>query len=421
MKCISILINEMELTKKMIKSLKITNYKSIIDTISLDFSSDMPLMPMFGKNGSGKSTIFEAIYLLKEVFLFGMRSVDRIFMHNPTTFELELELDNQIFLYKVVLSLDKNEITHESLILTTPSNTYIYFIRDQYDITLGERLEKLFNRFDFERFKTYLYDLRFDKREFILSHLRIKDFSDSKNAIILNKLVDDIKNIHIFNENADIRFYLDMDDAHYISVLSMVSKIYPEIESLQYRKVTLDELRFNLNRHRYDHLLDAFRNHVTKFSTTSFFVDAYNQFYKLKGRSLNELTVQAIDVYFKDGLVVAFDKLSSGLKKLLLLSMILLKTNPNDLILIDDLTKDMDHHTTLDFIDKIGPILKTHQRKLMFSTHDMLLLDSQIFDLKNICYTVKRDKIVLHYLNKLGIRKDKKLLNLYFEGFFDTL
>src|SRR5690606_38668363 len=147
----------------------------------------------------------------------------------------------------------------------TKSTRYLYFIRDQYEITLGERLEKLFTPFDFERFKTYLYDLRFERREFILSHLRIKDFSDSKSAIVLNKLADHIKNIRIFNQYEDINFYTDMDDSHYLSVLKLIQSVQPEITSLQYRQVALDALRFKLNRHRYDHLLDAFRSHVTKF------------------------------------------------------------------------------------------------------------------------------------------------------------
>lgn len=405
----------------MINYINISNYKTIKDEISIDFTNNHPMTVLFGRIQSGKSIIFESIYMLKEAFLYGMRSVGRLQDCTDAKFELGMTIDGEHFVYKTTLNLDKNEITYESLELVTSSATHPYFVRNDYRISLGEKLEKLFTKFDYERFQTYLYDLRFDKREFLLTHLRIKDFSDSKGAFILTKIVEDIENIHIFNRNEDINFYQDMDDAHYLSVLKTVTSIFPNISMLQYKKVSLDTLRFNLNRHRYDHLLDAFRNHVTKFDTSNFFVECYNQFYKLKGRNLDELVIQSIDVHFKDGSIVSFEKLSKGLRKLLLLSMILLKHQTNDLILIDDFTMDLDHETSKDLILNVVDTLKRHNRKLLFSTHDMLLFDQDIFDLKSIIYVQYKDMVYLSHLNKLGIRKDKKLLNLYLDGFFNKL
>lgn len=405
----------------MIKYIKISNYKTIKNEIVIEFNDSHPMTVLFGRIQSGKSVIFESIYMLKEAFLYGMRAVGRLQGTFDANFELGMEIDGQKFVYQTTLNLDKNEISYESLKVITSSAIHMYFIRNQYEITLGEKLEKLFTPFDFERFQTYLYDLRFDKREFLLTHLRIKDFSDSKGALILNRIVEVIENIHIFNKDEDINFYQDMDDAHYLSVLKTVSIIYPNILMLQYKKVTLDELRFNLNRHRYDHLLDAFRNHVTKFDTSNFFVECYNQFYKLRGRSLDELTIQSIDVHFKDGSIISFEKLSKGLRKLLLLSMILLKHQTNDLVLIDDLTTDLDHETAKALILKVEPTLNLYHRKLLFSTHDMLLFDQEMFDLKDMIYVHHKDMVHLENLGKLGIRKDKKLLNLYLDGFFNKL
>ena len=405
----------------MINYIKISNYKSIKNEITIEFNNSQPMTVLFGRIQSGKSVIFESIYMLKEAFLYGMRAVNRLEESLDANFELGMEIEGQNFIYQTTLNLDKNEISYESLKLVTSSATHIYFIRNQYEINLGEKLEKLFTPIDFERFQTYLYDLRFDKREFLLTHLRIKDFSDSKGALILTKIVEVIENIHIFDRNENINFYQDMDDAHYLSVLKTVSSIYPNILMLQYKKVSLDELRFNLNRHRYDHLLDAFRNHVTKFNSSNFFVECYNQFYKLKGRNLNELTVQSIDVHFKDGSIVSFEKLSKGLRKLLLLSMILLKHQKNDLILIDDLTTDLDHETAKALLVNVTHNLKLYNRKLLFSTHDMLLFDQEMFDLKNMIYVHHKDMVHLNNLNKLGIRKDKKILNLYLDGFFNKL
>ncbi len=405
----------------MINYIKISNYKTIKSEVIIDFSNPHPMIVLFGRIQSGKSVIFESIYMLKEAFLYGMRSVERIENITDANYELGLEVEGQRFIYQTTLNLEKNEITYESLKLVTTTSMSVYFIRNQHEITLGDKLERLFTPLDFDRFQAYLYDLRYDKREFLLAHLRVKDFSDSKNAHILTKIVEVIENVHVFNRNEDINFYQDMDDAHYLSVLKTISRIHPSILMLQYKKVTLDELRFNLNRHRYDHLLDAFRNHVTKFDTSNFFVECYNQFYKLKGRNLEELTIQSIDVHFKDGSIISFEMLSKGLKKLLLLCMILLKHQTNDLILIDDLTTDLDHETAKSLIIDVTETLKRYRRKILFSTHDMLLFDQELFDLKSMIYVHHKDTVYLSNLNKLGIRKDKKLLNLYLERFFNKL
>lgn len=405
----------------MIINIEISNYKSIKSPILVDFNGRNSIQAMFGKNNSGKTTIFESIYMFKEVFLYGMRSVERIENQAHTAYNIEFSIYDKVFRYQVIIDYDKSQIMHEALWLKTTTTTHLYFKRDQYDIEIGDKLEKLFSPSDFERFKVYLYDLKFDRREFILTNLRIKDFSDSQNVVILNDLVDQIKNIHIINQKQDIQFFMDMTDSHYLSVLHLVQTIHPNVSSLSYRQVSLDELRYNLNRHRYDHLLDEFRSHVTKYSASNFFVEVYDQFYKLSGKTLNDLVIQAVDVHFKDGSVYPFENLSSGLKKALLLSMVLTKHQQNALICIDDLTKSLDHGSTIKLLSHAKKLFDLGNNKLIFSSHDLLLLDSYPFDLKDIIYIYHHNTTKLKYFNTFGIRKDKKLLNLYYEGFFDTL
>lgn len=405
----------------MIFNIEISNYKSIKTPILIDLNAKNSIQAMFGKNNSGKTTIFEAIYMFKEVFFNGMLAVERLENQGNTTYHIEFNILDKVFRYQVIVDYDKSQIVHESLWLKTKTTSHMYFKRDHYDIDIGDKLEKLFSPADFERFKVYLYDLRFDRREFILTNLRIKDFSDSQNVLILNNLVDQIQNIHIINQKSDIQFFMDMTDSHYLSVLRLVQTIHPDITSLSYREVSLDQLRYNLNRHRYDHLLDEFRNHVTKYNTSNFFVEVYDQFYKLSGKTLNDLVIHAVDVHFSDGFVYPFEELSSGLKRVLLLSMVLTKHQQNALICIDDLTKSLDHTSTINILNHAKKILDLGGNKLIFSTHDLLLLDSYSFELKELMYVYKKDYVKLVYFNTLGIRKDKKLLNLYYEGFFDTL
>lgn len=405
----------------MINNIKISNFKAIKDEISLKFDEGLIFNMLFGKVGSGKSLVFEAIKQFKEVFLYGMRSIERIPNEIKSTYTFEFMIDNQIIHYYTTLNYDKSEIIYESLEQVTKTSKYIYFIRDGYDITIGDKLEKIFTPFDFDRFKTYLYDLRFDRREFILNHLRLKDFSESKGALILSKLADYIQKLKFLKPNDHINFYTDMDESHYVSVLKLVQSALPHIHSLQYKEISLDDLRYRLNRHRYDHLLDEFRNHVTKFNTSNFFVEVYNEFYKLSGRNLNELSIHAIDVYYDDGRILNFSDLSKGEKAILVLSMMISNAKINDYIFIDDVTRHIDHTLFTLLLKKVRPILNLKHIRLNCTTHDMLLFDSSHFDFKEMIYVAKNQFIQLNYLNSLGIRKDKKLLNLYLEGYFNKL
>ncbi|WP_025725358.1 AAA family ATPase [Acholeplasma granularum] len=402
----------------MIKRIVINNYKSIQKELNIELDNHQTFLGLFGPTGSGKTTIMEAIYKFKEVFFGGMRAIDKIFDHENVYYRFDFLIKNETFTYEVNLNYERNEIILEKLTSLKLNHRYTYFIRDQYDITLSNSLEKLFTKDDYERFKIYLYDLKYDRREFILSHMRIKDFTESKKSKVLEKIVSLIKNIHIFNQNDDIKFFLDMDDSHYLKVIQILKKLEPTIKFINYKTILLDDLRFNLNRHRYDHLIDEFRNHVIKSDDESFFIECYNQFYKLNGRDFNDLVIKTVDVHFIDGKVISLNDLSKGLKRLIILVMLLFRPLKNDLFIIDDFNLNMDYHLTYKLIELIKNEFKQNSRRLIFSTHDMLLFDSKIFDLNEITYLKKEDSTLIYYMNKLGIRKDKKLLNLYLDNYF---
>src|SRR5690554_1627468 len=118
----------------MINNIKISNFKAIKDEISLKFDEGLIFNMLFGKVGSGKSLVFEAIKQFKEVFLYGMRSIERIPNEIKSTYTFEFMIDNQIIHYHTTLNYDKSEIIYESLEQVTKTSKYIYFIRDGYDI-----------------------------------------------------------------------------------------------------------------------------------------------------------------------------------------------------------------------------------------------------------------------------------------------
>ncbi|NWH09816.1 AAA family ATPase [Acholeplasma laidlawii] len=96
----------------MINSIKISNFKSIHNEVTLNFDDQLIFNMLFGKVGSGKSLVFEAIKQFKEVFLYGMRSVERIPDEIKTTYTIEFMIDNQMIHYHTTLNYDKSEILY---------------------------------------------------------------------------------------------------------------------------------------------------------------------------------------------------------------------------------------------------------------------------------------------------------------------
>lgn len=403
----------------MIESITISNYKTIKSPLKIDFSNQKVFNVVFGKNNSGKSTMIEAVKLYQTIFLSSTRMIPKLDTGKELTYQIIFRIEENKYKYEVKIDDERNEITFESFEIYKKHEFIYYFKRNQNDILINEIFEKLFTKIDFERLKTYLYDLRFNKKELILSNLHTKDFTDSKKANFLDLASEAIKNITIYTSDEDITYFTHIDHKNYSNVINLLQSLDTKIVSLSYRYIELDELRANLNRHRYDHFMDTFRNKLSSTDAFEFFVVAYDQFYRLKGRSLEQLKIQMIDVKFEDQLIISLNHVSMGLKKLILLSMILLGNKKGDLMMVDDLTNHLDSNTSKSLLMVLHNIYRKNHSKLMFTTHDLLLFDSKLFNLNEIGFVKKDTTIKFKYLSEYHIRKDKKILNLYLEGFFD--
>lgn len=86
----------------LIKSIKFSKYKSIVDSIEIDLSS--PMITFIGKNGSGKTNILDAIY---------------------HTFQRDNHLTPQNMDYHIFLELDEHEIQKYSNFVEITNETNI--------------------------------------------------------------------------------------------------------------------------------------------------------------------------------------------------------------------------------------------------------------------------------------------------------
>ncbi len=183
----------------------ITEFQETLIRSQLDGSAVLPVSLLYGANGSGKSTVLEAIVYLKELIsdpehmmkkscsFYGADSV-------PTSFDLVLR--NEEREYEYILKLLNGNVTEETLFarkLSEPTYT-IVFDRDKDGVFLGDGLdhidvsplkdEKPMLSFVLEQIRTNM--LLNEVRDMIMS-LKVTDCSLLDDEPIHTVLADDAR------------------------------------------------------------------------------------------------------------------------------------------------------------------------------------------------------------------------------------
>lgn len=90
-----------------------------------------------------------------------------------------------------------------------------------------------------------------------------------------------------------------------------------------------------------------------KFNVLNFFIEVYDEFYKLSGCNLNELFIYVIDVYYNDGKILNFSDLFKGEKVIFVLSMMILSVKVYDVIFIEDVISYIDYVLFIRWLKKV--------------------------------------------------------------------
>ncbi len=131
----------------MLKRLYVHNYKCLVN-FEINFDKDISLF--LGTNGSGKSTVFEVLTKLRRVII-GEEKIENVFYYtdiprwikgseNNTRFELDIEIENSIYKYSLIIEFDFFaiiSIKEESLYC---NNKMFIESKDETTFLLGPRL-----------------------------------------------------------------------------------------------------------------------------------------------------------------------------------------------------------------------------------------------------------------------------------------
>lgn len=366
----------------------ITSYKEHPDSLyTLKNQQYSKVSIMFGPNASGKSNFIKALQFVKSMIERSNTMLEGnaipvipFQMKTDTLSEFEFLIEIDGIKYNYGFSADAHHIEEE----------FLYYYPKQKETLVFKRTHT--NDYEFTSFKKELQDIAYKntKNKLFLVTSANWNFETSKPVVdwflyhmtILNQPINDMH--HIF-----YRMY--SDHTFYEFVLSMLKAADIQITSMQLIPETLTS------------------SQITMPSPLKFQVLSMHEFID---------TNQQLK-YFQ----IPFAYESSGTQALLLLADVIYDCiKYNHTLIIDEIDKSL-HPLLVEFIIKLFTKHKEHHGQIIFNTHDVNLLNLDLFRRDQIWFIEKNkdSSSELYNLSEFGVRKTDNILRSYLLGRYGAI
>ena len=414
----------------MLLSLKIENFRSIKETLLLNFTTEKRLrkddlqdntfnvngigllhsLVIYGRNAAGKSNVimaFKAIaYLIEKSDTFKLDNkiesyepflFDNNYKNAPVKFEVEFLGPESKFAYKFILEFNVNEITREALYFYPEGVISKLYDRNKDKITYGDYYKG--------SKKTIEEDLL--KNQLFLS-------KSSRNKV---KFLDEV-----------YLFFIK-----YLYVSTVHDTEYDETIIRSFAKLSLEDHKLKSN---ILELLKAADTNIQDFKITKNeknfkFPDNFPEKAKKDILDKYKYEIQTMHPLFENGKEIGQELLeleneSFGTKKFLAIGSLILDTlDYGGVIIIDELDKGLHPLLTKLLINLFNSRNNNPKNaQLIFATHDITLLDSDMLRRDQICFVDKgyEGGSVLYKLSDIkGVRKDIPIDRWYLSGRFKAI
>lgn len=381
-----------------------------INTFKVEKKELLKSALVFGANASGKSNLFKALYVMKNMVLMSVLPMNVISsiepykfctenINKPVTFEVEILIDEVIYIYG--FSVQNHEVQKEWLYKNKLRKTLLF-----------ERTSS-----DYKDIKLYG---EFQTEEKIKERVSKKSLMLSVSAMLNNSIASKITNwffnlefLGILDEKSD----LDLN----LSYLDENPKFKDRIiEYLINADFGISDLKFDIEEVRNE---DTVQEEMLKNEMD------FDMNVKVVRKKISLNTVHKI--YDDHNKVVGDIELplikheSNGTKKLFSMIAVMLKVLDNGGVLIIDEIDAKLHPQLVRMLIKLFNSIDSNisNAQLICSSHDILLLDEELR--RDQIWFVNKDEYTKSELYCLceyvGVRKDSKLLKKYLLGVFDAV
>jgi AAA15 family ATPase/GTPase len=378
----------------------------------------LPVAAVYGGNASGKTNLFKALNFAKGLVVKGTQPdslidvdpfrLDAQSVESPVLFSFELLIDETI--YEFSFAVTRKAVLEEKLVhITSTSERVLYHRKDNlphFDGTLGK-----------DQFLQFAFKGTRDNQLFLTNSVSQK--------------VETFKPVHDWFKNnleliaPDTRFapfeqFLDEDHPLFTTMNSMLPQLDTGIAHLGGEDIPFENLPLP------EPLKRKLQEDVKEGMTVRFLNETTNERFLIT-RKEGELTAKKLITYHpkRDGTEAKFEmrQESAGSQRVIDLLPAFLEVSAAEskkVFIIDEVDRSLHTLLTRKLLESyLATCTPESRTQLLFTTHDVLLMDQQLFR-RDEMWVTERDKYGISNLIAFGeykdVRYDKDIRKSYLQG-----
>ncbi len=378
----------------------------------------LPLAALYGGNASGKSNFIKALAFSQHFVVVGTRPdrpilvepfrLDPDAVGQPTRFMFELLIGTKV--YEFSFAVTRKSVIEERLVEIAPSRETVLYERKAGTITFADRLNDTpFLDFAFRGTRENQLFLTNAISQKVDTFRPIYDWFEKKLIVITPKM-------GLANDE-----FLDKDHPGYAKLSEMLNAFDTGVEDLDLIDVPLD--RIKLPEHIKSVLFEKVDTTYPMIYWSS--EGELIRFSMEKGVLVAKKTVTRHRDVKGDFVTFELGRESDGTRRILeLLPLIawLSESQSDGVLAIDELDRRLHSLVTRKFIEMfLGQCHGDHRGQLIFTTHDLLLMDQDLLR-RDEMWVTERDRSgvskLFSFSDFRGLRYDKDLRKSYLQGRF---
>jgi len=383
---------------------------------------------IYGANASGKSNLVKSIEYGKQLVLKGLDNVETYKKHfrldensakKPTSFEFEVEINDEFFSYGFSLTLSTSEINEEWLYRINKVSPEMIFERAQGEIKVGKLFQDKATQ---NRFGIYIDDMKNQSNQLFLSEIASKDL-EIQEAMIFNSLYNWFKRkLLIIYPSSTYNGLPSLCDNNELT--SLFKKYLNKfdtgiigIESIE------EDFETSLKDFPEDVRKDIEKN-LLKENVKASISSSTGELLTIYKDDNNELKAQKIGLLHSKEFGDAFELQdeSDGTRRLFDLIPLIAKFSQDYTIIIDEFDRSLHPKLTKSFFELF---YKVHDSKaqLIITTHESTLLDLELLRRDEIWFVEKNKNgsSKVYSLNQFQVRYDSKVEKAYLLGRYGAI
>lgn len=389
---------------------------------------------IFGANASGKSNLVEAFQFVQDMVVDGLPRgfTNKYFRQIPTnqsipsSFKIELLLDNKHIVYEFSVLLKTGSIEEEHLYELTTSNQEKSIFYRNLKSSIFEAGDYFKNKNAVEKLNMYGEDSIADSELLFLSiinHGKEKMYEDNPELKILRKVYIWFNNLlTVSNPDSILTGYPYFSSSNLNEIANLLNALGTGISDLKIVEVPVDIIKSKVPEELFNKVVADLEKKSAKkgrHHSPSIMLRSYKEFYTFELNDNDDLIIKTIE-FSHESKSVYFNlkEESDGTARLLDLIEILLKVSDNRVFVIDEIDRCLHPAMTTRMIELFLKMAEQRNTQLIITSHESRLLATEILRNDEVCFVIKNEKgeSILNPLEKYQLRADKKVYSAMFDG-----